>query len=118
MIPTRHISALPQCLFGLVLICWPLLDTDSLAVVRQLDHIRYFVKGEPGLADLQGNTLTAPIFDFIFPIYQGAPVLFEVEREGQYGILEPSRMQLIIPLHDCPNIDALIRRVREFPAVP
>ena len=28
MIPTRHISALPQCLFGLVLICWPLLDTD------------------------------------------------------------------------------------------
>ena len=83
MIPTRHPSALPQCLFGLVLICWPLLDTDSLAVVRQLNHIRYFVKGEPGLADLQGNTLTDPIFYFIFPIYQGDPVLFGVERAGR-----------------------------------
>ena len=46
-------------------------------------HIRDFVKGKPGLADLQGITLTAPIFDFIFPIYQGAPVLFEVERAGR-----------------------------------
>ena len=46
-------------------------------------HIRDFVKGEPGLADLQGNTLTAPIFDFIFPIYQGTLVLFEVERAGR-----------------------------------
>ena len=46
-------------------------------------HIRDFVKGKPGLADLQGNTLTDPIFYFIFPIYQGDPVLFGVERAGR-----------------------------------